>query len=215
MSLDNPVWGALSSEQAHFASGNARAKRFPAAVAPFLALAHDDAHGDGLVEPGEALSLIGAVPRQTGLVVELAGSLLQMTKVAAVPLPPAAGDALSDASAMVALTEVAFPGYFRLRTPEMGRYFGIHVDGRLVAMAGERLSLPGWREVSAVCTHPDHTGQGHARALMARLLALHAQEDLNSFLHVSPGNAGAIRLYEGLGFAVRAELPLWRVRREA
>jgi predicted GNAT family acetyltransferase len=97
----------------------------------------------------------------------------------------------------------------------MGRYFGIRdAQGQLVAMAGERLTAPGWREISAVCTHPDHVGQGHARALMARVMALHEAEGRTSFLHVQPTNAGAIRLYEALGFVVRAEVPLWRLRND-
>lgn len=214
--LDDPIWAALTTAQAGFAAGDARAKRFPADVAPFLALADADAEADGWVAPGEAISFIGTLPRRSGLAVELDTTLLQMTRTRETPLPAAAGVALgaADAADMVALTDVAFPGYFRPRTYLLGRYFGIRHEGRLVAMAGERLAAPGWREVSAVCTHPDHVGRGHARALMARILALHAQEGLTSFLHVSPANAGAIRLYEALGFAVRAELPLRRVRRD-
>ena len=87
-----------------------------------------------------------------------------------------------DAPAMVALTDLAFPGFFRPRTDAMGAYYGIRVNGELVAMAGERLAVPGLSEISAVCTHPAHTGKGYARLLMNRLLKDHASADLKSFL---------------------------------
>jgi len=46
---------------------------------------------------------------------------------------------------------------------ELGRYFGVIENGRLAAMAGERMGMPGFREVSAVCTHPDFLGRGLAQ----------------------------------------------------
>jgi predicted GNAT family acetyltransferase len=101
---------------------------------------------------------------------------------------------------MVALTNVAFPGFFRPRTHVLGQYFGIEADGQLIAMAGERLALPGYREISAVCTHPAHTGKGHAAALVQHLIRIHAAAGLRSFLHAGQANHRAIALYERLGF---------------
>ncbi len=103
---------------------------------------------------------------------------------------------------MVALTDVAFPGYFRPRTYILGRYFGIEIDGQLIAMAGERLALPGYREISAVCTHPAHTGKGYAATLIQHLMRIHAAAGLRSFLHVSQSNQRAIALYERLGYKI-------------
>jgi len=46
---------------------------------------------------------------------------------------------LSDVGAMIELVNVAKPGPFGRRTPELGRYVGVWDNGRLIAMAGERL----------------------------------------------------------------------------
>ena len=66
-------------------------------------------------------------------------------------------------------------------------------------MAGERLRPEGHTEISAVCTHPDFTGRGYARALMRVLMADAARAGRRPMLHVKTEN-GAKRLYERLGF---------------
>jgi predicted GNAT family acetyltransferase len=95
---------------------------------------------------------------------------------------------------MVDLTTLAFPGFFRARTCEMGNYYGIREGGQLIAMAGERMALPGSREISGVCTHPAHRGKGYAAELVVHLMREHADAGLQSFLHVSSANTPAINL---------------------
>ena len=140
-------------------------------------------------------------------------------------LPPATGansgpasamlDPIADAAAMNALKAVAFPGFFGMRTPEMGRYRGIRIDGELVAMAGERLALPGYREVSAICTHPAHLGHGYAQRLTREATeAILADGDL-PFLHVADGNGAAIHIYEQLGFRRCADVVFVQIERTA
>lgn len=217
--LDNPIWSTLTTTQPHFASGRADALRYPAEVAPFVAIGHTAAEPADLVAPGEVVTLIGVLPRlPASWELQHEGPLVQMVAEG----PPGAGSSgdgptirelgPEDVPAMLELTGIAFPGYFRRRTNEMGRYFGIHHEGRLIALAGERMHVPGFREVSGVCTHPEHTGRGHARRLVQHLMHLHAREGLTPFLHVAPENTGAIRLYEALGFTRRAALPFWQVR---
>jgi predicted GNAT family acetyltransferase len=114
---------------------------------------------------------------------------------------------------MVTLTDVAFPGLFRQRTYTLGNYFGIRVNGELVAMTGERFSLKGYRELSAVCTHPEHTGKGYAARLIHHVMADQAERGLNSFLHVAANNDRAIALYERLGFVKVTEIYMYKVTR--
>jgi hypothetical protein len=70
-----------------------------------------------------------------------------------------------DRTAMRELTRIAFPDFFRERTAELGVYLGVYDGEKLIAMAGERMALPGLQEISGVCTHPDFAGRGHARRL--------------------------------------------------
>jgi len=102
---------------------------------------------------------------------------------------------------MLDLVARAQPGPFRKRTIDLGRYLGIRTeDGRLVAMAGERLRMPGWTEVSAVCTDPEFRGKGlGARLTLAVAAGILARGEL-PFLHTVHDNDNAIRLYERLGF---------------
>ena len=63
------------------------------------------------------------------------------------------GDA--DAAEMLTLAALTQPEPFLARTHTMCRFIGLRVNGRLAAMAGERMRFPGHVEVSGVCTHPD------------------------------------------------------------
>jgi len=112
----------------------------------------------------------------------------------------------ADVPEMLALTKLTKPGPFGVRTHEMGDYFGIRSAGTLAAMTGERLRLPGYTEISAVCTHPDYLGQGYASALMAMLMERICSRGELPFLHVRSENARAIQVYERLGFRIRAHL---------
>jgi predicted GNAT family acetyltransferase len=125
--------------------------------------------------------------------------------------------ALADADipAMLELTALVYPEFFRTRTLELGAYSGIYQNGRLAAMAGERMYLTGYREISAVCTHPDFTGRGFAAALVAQVTNAILERNEVPFLHVSRDNLRAKSLYERLGFIARCELPLWAVRAQS
>jgi len=117
----------------------------------------------------------------------------------------------TDVAEMLALTELTQPGPFGPRTIDLGRYIGVRADGRLAAMAGERLRPEGHTEISAVCTHPDFTGRGYAKALMLLLMADAARAGRRPMLHVKTEN-GAKVLYERLGFSVRRAVRLTVIR---
>ena len=78
-------------------------------------------------------------------------------------------------------------------------------------MAGERLRVPGYVELSAICVHPEARGKGHAAALTQELMRRAFAQGERPFLHVRPDNGPAVALYRRLGFEARRELVmLWR-----
>ncbi len=220
----NPVWAALSSAQAHLALGAARMKRYPADVAPFVAVPSEAAGADAsealaaLTERDESVVFVGPAPAlDARFEIEQRARVLQMDATR----PGAGGERFTElgadaAEAMLALTGLVYPGYFRHRTYLMGRYFGVYdADRRLVAMAGERMRTSDACEVSGVCTHPDFLGRGLARRLVEHVVAAIQAHGEHAFLHVSPENTRAVKLYEMLDFVIAAELDLMRVRRVA
>ncbi len=212
--LENPIWAALTSAQQHFSIATGAARRYPGAVAPFMAVAEEGvalAAAD-LESVGEGYYFLGAMPAlPKGWSLEPLSGVLQMVYEGG-PVAAPEGDAISvlaaDDPAMVELTNIAFPGYFRPRTGEMGKYAGIHDDdGRLVALSGERMDLGQLREVSAVCTHPDFTGRGYARKLVEFIMHGMQQQGVRPMLHVGAANARAQALYRSMGYVATRELP--------
>jgi predicted GNAT family acetyltransferase len=216
--LDRPIWNALTSRQAHFAVGDGPALRFDPEVGRFAATrddAPDDVAALADLAPGkEPLIFIQAraPPDIPGTRVATRGVLAQMM---AGPLsaPPEADFEIvplgeADAAEMLALATLTEPGPFFARTHQLGDFFGVRVDGRLAAMAGERMKVPGFTEVSAVCTHPDHRGRGYGAALTHLAARRIEARGETAFLHVFPHNTGAISIYEALGFTLRREMTL-------
>ena len=210
--LDRPVWSALTGRQAPLALGDARALRFDPAYAQFGAAA--DASPESLAALGglntsaNGLGMIEAVdpPLPPGAVVRSKAAGVQMVAAALTGGGrPVAFEPLgeADAAAMLALATLTVPGPFFERTHRLGDFVGVKVDGRLVAMAGERMKPEGFTEVSGVCTHPDHRGRGYAGALMRVVTQRILERGEQAFLHAYAANTGAIALYETLGFRVR------------
>lgn len=207
--LDNAVWHALTTHHAGLAEVSGRARRYPPEVSPFMAV--DALDGDGwaaLASFGGPVTLfrdeIPAPPDGWHEVATGAGHQMVLESLAAVPEIPFVVLGPGDAGDMLALVEVSRPGPFEVRTVELGRYLGVRDgDGRLLAMAGERLRLPGSTEVSAVTTHPDARGRGLAAALTAEVCRGILARGETPVLHVAVGNEGARRVYERLGFVER------------
>jgi predicted GNAT family acetyltransferase len=109
---------------------------------------------------------------------------------------------------MLALAALTRPGPYARNTWRMGRYVGIRINGRLAAMAGERLRFPGYTEVSGVCTHPDFRGRGLAQRLSRHVAAHIAARGDTAFMHAWRDNTPAITLYQKLGFKLRCEIDL-------
>ena len=197
------------------------AARYPAEFAPFLGVASADTDVaeaiESLVEPGETLYLLGVAPRPPeGWTLEAFSPLAQMICTAPIPLidgPQAIELSEVHRADVLALTTLVYPHYFRPRTMELGRYFGIYQDGRLAAMIGERLGTDAYQEISAVCTHPDFSGRGYARRLVALLSNDNLECGRTPFLHVSQQNHSAKLLYEQIGYRHRREIAFWSLGR--
>ncbi len=225
--LPNAIWQALETSHRHLAATRGKARRYPSAVAPFAALDEPTpaalADLACLLDPGETVYLLSdrslEAPglRADGL---LAGLQMIFPPEAPIPSQPPAPPIepldCRHASEMLDLITVAFPGFFRPKTCLMGPYFGIRDrGGALIAMGGNRLVLHPWYEISGLCSHPSHAGQGLGTAILRRLLAEHRAASVTSFLHVSADNRKAIELYLRLGFQVLRRIELHRVQRSA
>ena len=213
--LDNVAWHALTTVQAEFAQTVGAAARFDPDVSVFAGLADDgeQAWADlaALVGPGGVAVLFGGeVPgtAPAGWPVHATGVGHQMVldELAPVTLPDSRPLGPEDVEAMTELVELAQPGPFRPRTIELGDYHGVVEDGRLVAMAGERQKLPGFTEISAVCTHPDARRRGLGAAMTAQVAQGILDRGETPFLHLTDDNHPARRVYEALGFRFRREV---------
>jgi predicted GNAT family acetyltransferase len=213
--LDRPVWASLTTFHAPLSEGDERARRFARDVNLFASARDDGADAQAalaaLVRPGERIYVlqVPSVVVPPGLRTLKAAGGVQM--VATRPLTDEhAHDAVpltdADAPEMLALATLTEPGPFLARTHRMGRFLGIRRDGRLVAMAGERMRFPGYTEVSGVCTHPEFRGHGFARSLSSAVVAAIQGRGERAFLHAWATNTAAITLYRGLGFELRAEV---------
>jgi len=222
--LDNPFHSALRTLHRHVALGPGVVLRYPAEFAPFLGVERRGVDvGDvleDLVAPGESVYLLGVVPEvPAGWELEAFRPLAQM--IVDVPLDVPDGPEIVELTGAaqrgdaLALTALVYPHYFRARTMDMGRYFGIYEDGRLAAMIGERLGTPHHREMSAICTHPDFTGRGYARRLTAWLGNDTLARGVLPFLHVSHENTRAKSLYEAMGYRLRRDIGFWSLSRKS
>lgn len=217
--LDNPVWHALIGPHRAFALGRGAARHYPRDMAPFSAIgepsgrAYADLAADLPVNTEARLFRPQPEPLPDGWQEVDRFPMLQMVATGMSGAGDGAVSMLSqaDAAAMMDLVALAKPGPFGPRTPLLGRYLGIWEGNRLVAMAGERLRVPGHVELSAICVHPEARGRGHAAVLTLRLMQLAFEGGEVPFLHVRPDNETAVALYRRLGFETRRELVvLWR-----
>jgi len=220
--LDNPAWNALISGNRHLAFGSGPVRYFDSEVSPFAAL---EENSEGNLRqlydriPHNVLLFVSPVemefPAQWNVLQYIHGLQMVYDTTAvpgevATPLGPLMDEHIPQ---MLELTKLTNPGPFAGRTIDFGNYQGIFEGDKLVAMAGQRLHAFNYAEVSAVCTHPDHTGRGHARQLL--LSQIHRIKAVSEipFLHVRYDNHRAIRVYESLGFATRRDVHFYVLKK--
>ncbi|TQV78626.1 GNAT family N-acetyltransferase [Denitrobaculum tricleocarpae] len=216
--LDRPIWSALTTRHAGFAETEGPACAYAEDVAPFGAveptgpqtqaclvrLVRKRANGVTFMQSDEVYVPADLVCTRQAMGVQM---LLEH------PIEAGETDIISllsadDVPEMMRLVELTAPGPFAARTRLLGAYWGIRLGSRLVAMAGERLRLPGYCEISAVCVHPAYRGHGFARRLVAHVAQGILARDEAPFLHTYADNHAAIVLYKALGFRLRREMQI-------
>jgi predicted GNAT family acetyltransferase len=220
--LDRVIWNALAGEQSRFAIGDDRVRRYGPSIAPFAAMVDttpaslDALHKLIALHGPVAFSTTGVLPILPGLHVVRHAMLVQMIwqgdlgSAFARGYLTLSGDDVPD---MISLATATEPGPFGPRTIELGKYLGVRVQGRLAAMAGERMKVSGYTEISAVCVDPAFRGQGHATGLIRSLIAGIRMRNEIPFLHVLKSNSAAIALYRHMGFVERRDMHLTIVDR--
>lgn len=108
---------------------------------------------------------------------------------------------------------LVMPGYYKKRTFDMGDYFGIFKNGKLVAISGQRMQTNAFIEVSGVVTHPDFTRRGFAKQLITHTTKQILKTEKQAILHTTKGNP-AIELYESLGFELTRDMNWWHFDRK-
>nr|WP_295922861.1 GNAT family N-acetyltransferase [uncultured Dyadobacter sp.] len=214
--LDNPVWHALTAHNQPLGTVAAATAFFHPDVSPFVAIErpeqghltdlHNAIHFDNVVIFVSNQKMEMPAPWK---LLALVDGYQMIYNGPANPVsegPPITALTNLHVPEMLALTSLTNPGPFAKETIRFGHYEGIFADGKLVAMAGQRLHPEGFAEISAVCTHPEHLGKGYARHLLLRQVNRIQQNNEVPFLHVKGDNARAIGVYESLGFAIRTEI---------
>jgi len=213
--LDHPIWTALITRQQGLAEGGALARRYPPAIGPFAAMV--DTSPQSFAELGALMSgsdhVVLFTPDPVNPPAQFKNLLAKTgEQMIGTPANAASGGAeivrlgAADVSDMIELTKLTNPGPFAARTHELGTFLGIKVDGRLAAMAGERMKPGHYTEITAVCVHPDHRGCGYAQTLLGAVArGIVARGDV-PFLHVFSDNEGAIALYRRQGMEIRRRL---------
>ena len=222
--LDRPVWSMLTGRQAHLAEGDARALRIDRGYGVFGVAADAGAEAQAALaalvpDDGELWMVEGEPWPVPPGVREVKRAVLAQMVAEGTPPPARDGEppimALhdSDAPEMAALADHAKPGPWGPATHRYGPFFGVREDGRLLAMAGQRMLMPGMAEVSGVATWADCRGRGLARALIGHVMREMVARGETPFLHSYADNAGAIALYQSLGFRIRRQVDVLVIAR--
>lgn len=216
--LDNPVWNSLSENHSAFSIDYGGTQFYNPDYCPFGGFVNSENIVDAINQYSalaESFFIVGEkpeIPNSLKIAKELvclqmviSNKIEQAITVEIVELTEKHNEELCD------LVNLVQPGYFKNKTSSLGHYFGIYKDNQLVAVTGERMKMNDLTEVSAIVTHPDHTGKGYAKQLITHVVNRIFEENKIPYLHVVESNLGAIALYEKLGFVTRRKISFWNI----
>ncbi|QWG20433.1 GNAT family N-acetyltransferase [Bradyrhizobium sediminis] len=210
--LDHPIWTALTTRQRALAEGGALARRYPPEIAPFAATPDMSPQSfaalHALMSKSDIAVLFTPDPVTPPaefkvLLAETGEQMIGTLAEASIPGVEIVTLGADDVPEMLALTELTKPGPFSARTHELGTFLGIRIDGKLVAMAGERMKPANYTEITAVCVHPSHRGRGYGQILLGEISRQILARGELPFLHVFSSNTSAIALYRRQGMEIR------------
>lgn len=216
--LDNPVWFSLSETHQSFAVDYSSIKFYHPDYCPFGGFEKGDAISKSIDEYSVMVDSFFVVGEKPLLSKELKlnKELVCLQMIVYNPIDIAINDPIikltdEHSDALYELVNLVQPGYFKIKTALLGNYYGIIKDGGLVAVTGERMQMNDFIEVSAVVTHPNHTGKGYAKQLVVHTVNEIFKQNKTPYLHVIKDNTGAIQLYKKLGFEIRRKISFWNI----
>ena len=219
--LDNPVWFSLSETHQSFAVEYVSVKFYHPDYCPFGGFEKGNAIAksiDGYSEMVDSFFIVGEKPELSNIL-KLNKELVCLQMIVCNPIDIAINDPIvkltdEHIDALYELVNFVQPGYFKKKTSLLGNYYGIFKNEELVSVTGERMQMNDFIEVSAVVTHPNHTGKGYAKQLVVQTVNEIFKQNKIPFLHVIEDNKGAIQLYEKLGFSTRRKISFWNITQQ-
>ncbi|MDU8887281.1 GNAT family N-acetyltransferase [Yeosuana sp. MJ-SS3] len=218
--LENPIWNSLSETHKQYALDFGNIKFYHPDYSPFGALQHDTNDVEAITEYSKLLGnflIVGHKPKLPSNVV-LKSELIGLQMILEQNIELNIKESIrklneSHLHEVIQLVKLVYPEYFKKKTFFMGNYYGIFINQKLVAITGERMQMDDYIEVSAVITHPEHTGKGYAKQLIKHTVDHIFNRNKIPILHVAESNVGPINLYKTLGFITRRKMSFWNISR--
>jgi GNAT superfamily N-acetyltransferase len=219
--LDNPVWYSLSENHQGFAIDYGKTKFYHPDYGPFGGFRDLENTAIATKEYSALIDnffIVGEKP-EIAASLKIAKELVCLQMVINDKIEISFDDEIiklkeEHREELFDLVNLVQPGYFKPNTFLLGSYYGIFNDGKLVSIAGERMKMSNFTEISAIITHPDHTGNGYAKQLTSHVVNTIFDDGKIPFLHVVESNIGAIKLYEKLGFVTRRKMSFWNITKK-